>query len=226
MKIECTLGRAVELTVAGDNVSFVRDDEGRFVADVYNARVIKCLLSVAHYRELGTGEPVVVPVVQTVVQLADDDQDLDHEQDQDLGQDLDGDLDQDLEQDDNSGNPNANPDTADDKSGDQSVNSDAASVNQTPPAPTPPATPTTPPVPPVDPASMPGIVPPIEAIAGIGPAIKSKLATVGITTVAHVAALTSEQIAELDAKLDLSGRFERYGWIEQARQLLQPQVSE
>ncbi|EHK57638.1 hypothetical protein [Allomesorhizobium alhagi] len=52
MLIECTAGRQVETSVAGDTYTFQRDKYGRFVCHVDKQRHIAILLSVVHYREV------------------------------------------------------------------------------------------------------------------------------------------------------------------------------
>jgi predicted flap endonuclease-1-like 5' DNA nuclease len=59
----------------------------------------------------------------------------------------------------------------------------------------------------------------LQRIRGIGPAIEAKLNARGITSFRQMAALDDEAIAELDAALDLKGRIERDGWIDQAANL-------
>ncbi len=59
----------------------------------------------------------------------------------------------------------------------------------------------------------------LKKMTGIGPALEKKLNGAGITTFAQVAALTDAQIAELEEQLGLSGRFEKDGWVEQAKEL-------
>ena len=56
-------------------------------------------------------------------------------------------------------------------------------------------------------------------IDGIGEAIVQKLTAVGITTFAHLIALTDEQITKLDTDLDLRGSIKHAGWVEQAKAL-------
>jgi predicted flap endonuclease-1-like 5' DNA nuclease len=56
----------------------------------------------------------------------------------------------------------------------------------------------------------------LQRIRGIGPAIAAKLELQGITDFAQLARLTTDQVAALDAAMDLKGRIERDEWITQA----------
>jgi large subunit ribosomal protein L21 len=69
------------------------------------------------------------------------------------------------------------------------------------------------------PAADAGAADNLKKLTGIGPALEKKLNGAGITTFAQVAALTDAQIAELEEQLGLSGRFEKDGWVEQAKEL-------
>ncbi len=69
------------------------------------------------------------------------------------------------------------------------------------------------------PAAEAGAADNLKKMTGIGPALEKKLNGAGITTFAQVAALTDAQIAELEEQLGLSGRFEKDGWVEQAKEL-------
>jgi large subunit ribosomal protein L21 len=69
------------------------------------------------------------------------------------------------------------------------------------------------------PAAEAGAADNLKKLTGIGPALEKKLNGAGITTFAQVAALTDAQIAELEEQLGLSGRFEKDGWVEQAKEL-------
>ncbi len=59
----------------------------------------------------------------------------------------------------------------------------------------------------------------LKKITGIGPALEKKLNGAGITTFAQIAALTGTEVAKLEEELSLVGRFEKDGWIEQAKEL-------
>lgn len=59
----------------------------------------------------------------------------------------------------------------------------------------------------------------LTQLKGVGPAYAKKLNEAGITSFAQIAALTPEGITELEEKLNASGRVERDGWIEQAKEL-------
>jgi large subunit ribosomal protein L19 len=60
----------------------------------------------------------------------------------------------------------------------------------------------------------------IKAIKGIEDVYGKKLNELGIITFAQIANLTDDEIAFLDDKLDLRGRFEREDWAGQARELM------
>lgn len=69
------------------------------------------------------------------------------------------------------------------------------------------------PVPPAPP------VPDVTDIKGIGAAMREKLAGIGITTVAQIAALTPDDVTRIDEQLNLRGAIDRAGWISQAQAL-------
>jgi large subunit ribosomal protein L19 len=60
----------------------------------------------------------------------------------------------------------------------------------------------------------------VAIIGGIGPKIKEQLAAEGVTTLTQIAAMSDEQIFNLDEKLGLKGRTKREEWVEQAKELL------
>jgi large subunit ribosomal protein L19 len=60
----------------------------------------------------------------------------------------------------------------------------------------------------------------VALIGGVGPKIKAALHAEGVTSLTHIAAMTDEQIFNLDEKLALKGRTKREEWIEQAKELL------
>ena len=59
----------------------------------------------------------------------------------------------------------------------------------------------------------------LTEINGIGPVIEQKLKDLGVTTFAHIAAFTEEQITEVDGKLNFKGRIDREEWVAQAKKL-------
>jgi NADH-quinone oxidoreductase subunit E len=59
----------------------------------------------------------------------------------------------------------------------------------------------------------------LKAISGIGPKLAKVLNRSGISTYAQLAALTDEEIADLDVRLGLSGRIGRDDWVGQAAAL-------
>ena len=59
----------------------------------------------------------------------------------------------------------------------------------------------------------------LTQLKGVGPAYAKKLNEAGITSFAQLASLTPEGVTELEEKLNASGRVERDGWIEQAKEL-------
>ena len=60
----------------------------------------------------------------------------------------------------------------------------------------------------------------ISLIAGIGPKIYAALTDMGITTFAHVAAWTPEDVTRIEADIKQKGRVAREEWIEQAKELM------
>ncbi len=60
----------------------------------------------------------------------------------------------------------------------------------------------------------------VSIIGGIGPKIKEQLAAEGVTMLSQIAAMSDEQIFNLDEKLGLKGRTKREEWVEQAKELL------
>ena len=61
----------------------------------------------------------------------------------------------------------------------------------------------------------------LKQIKGVGPKLRTRLAELGITTVAQVAAWSDEDVERIDAQLDprFHGRIRRDNWVEQARLL-------
>lgn len=60
---------------------------------------------------------------------------------------------------------------------------------------------------------------PVTEITGIGPSIEAKLVDAGITDARQIAALSEDEAAELDVQLGLNGRIARDKWVEQAKAL-------
>jgi large subunit ribosomal protein L21 len=60
----------------------------------------------------------------------------------------------------------------------------------------------------------------VSLIGGVGPKLKEKLATYGVTTLAQIAAMSEADVAKMDAALELRGRAGRDEWVEQAKELL------
>lgn len=59
---------------------------------------------------------------------------------------------------------------------------------------------------------------PVTDIKGLGPKVAARLAELGVTNVAHIAALDAGEAERLDAELGpFAGRMARDRWIEQAR---------
>ncbi len=70
------------------------------------------------------------------------------------------------------------------------------------------------------------IIDDLNVISGIGKKMAEKLATIGITSIADIALLDESRIAEIDKSLNFKGRITRDGWVEQAKELLEPAVEE
>lgn len=68
-------------------------------------------------------------------------------------------------------------------------------------------------------AEAPAAADDLTKLKGVGPAYAKKLNEAGITSFQQIAALTPEGVTELEEKLNASGRVERDGWIEQAKEL-------
>ncbi|NNJ75273.1 MAG: 30S ribosomal protein S2 [Anderseniella sp.] len=60
----------------------------------------------------------------------------------------------------------------------------------------------------------------LSRISGVGPVLSGKLAELGYTTLSQIAALTPEQVADIDEKLNFKGRIEREDWIGQAKGMI------
>ena len=65
-----------------------------------------------------------------------------------------------------------------------------------------------------------GVKDDVELIGGVGPALKKKLADVGVTTLSQIAAMSAADMSKLDEDLKLGSRTEREEWVEQAKELL------
>jgi len=61
----------------------------------------------------------------------------------------------------------------------------------------------------------------LKAITGVGPVIEKRLNEVGVTRFDQIAGLTDEDVAKVDAALDLKGRIARDDWVGQAKKLTQ-----
>lgn len=59
----------------------------------------------------------------------------------------------------------------------------------------------------------------LTRLTGVGPTLASKLAGLGVTRFADIAAWTEEDVERFDKSLKLMGRARREAWIDQARQL-------
>ena len=55
---------------------------------------------------------------------------------------------------------------------------------------------------------------------GVGPQVVQKLSDGGIFHYWQIAAMTPEEVAQVDGELKLGGRIERDGWVQQARELI------
>lgn len=60
----------------------------------------------------------------------------------------------------------------------------------------------------------------VSLIGGVGPKLKEKLAGYGVTSLKQIAEMSAEDLAKMDAALELHGRAERDEWVEQAKELL------
>ncbi len=60
----------------------------------------------------------------------------------------------------------------------------------------------------------------LSRISGVGPVLSGKLAELGYTSLSQIAALTPEQVADVDEKLNFKGRIDREDWIGQAKSIL------
>ena len=60
----------------------------------------------------------------------------------------------------------------------------------------------------------------LAKLSGVGPQLEQKLNEYGVYHYWQIAAMTPADVAKADADLKLNGRFEREGWVGQARELL------
>jgi predicted flap endonuclease-1-like 5' DNA nuclease len=59
----------------------------------------------------------------------------------------------------------------------------------------------------------------LTQLVGIGPKLAASLAELGVTRFEQIAAWGAEDLADIDAKLNLRGRAERDAWVAQAKRL-------
>jgi large subunit ribosomal protein L21 len=59
----------------------------------------------------------------------------------------------------------------------------------------------------------------LKLISGVGPVLEKKLNALGVTTFGQVAAMTRDDIENLDDALSFKGRIDRDNWLEQAAEL-------
>lgn len=59
----------------------------------------------------------------------------------------------------------------------------------------------------------------LKLISGVGPVLEKKLNALGVTTFSQVAAMTRDDIENLDDALSFKGRIDRDNWLEQAAEL-------
>ncbi len=59
----------------------------------------------------------------------------------------------------------------------------------------------------------------LKQLSGVGPKLAEKLNEAGIFRFAQIAQMSAAEIAEIEEKLSLAGRFERDNWVEQAKEL-------
>lgn len=194
--IECTAG-AASPNIAGDTYVFARDRHGRFVCRVDNYHHVMCLISVEHYRLAEDKAAQATPEIAAVTAAVNSDG---TEQPEPPAGDQ-------ASQDENTSDGQSAPDTQSEGQnegegeGDSEGSSDGSEDDGEPSEPEQPQ--------PDD----------LTQISGIGATIASRLNDRGFTTFAQIAALTEEQIKELDSGLGLKGGIERNEWIEQAARL-------
>ncbi|MEO1408201.1 MAG: S1 RNA-binding domain-containing protein, partial [Pseudomonadota bacterium] len=59
----------------------------------------------------------------------------------------------------------------------------------------------------------------LKKLTGVGPVLAGKLADAGVSSFAQIAGLSSEEIADIEEKVGAAGKFEKEGWVEQAKEL-------
>ncbi|MEM8634612.1 MAG: helix-hairpin-helix domain-containing protein [Pseudomonadota bacterium] len=59
----------------------------------------------------------------------------------------------------------------------------------------------------------------LKKLTGVGPVLAGKLADAGVTSFAQIASLSDDEIADIEEKVGASGKFEKEGWIAQAKEL-------
>lgn len=60
----------------------------------------------------------------------------------------------------------------------------------------------------------------VSLISGVGPALKKKLASAGVTSLKQISQMSAKQLETLDDELNLGGRCINEQWIEQAKELV------
>jgi large subunit ribosomal protein L21 len=60
----------------------------------------------------------------------------------------------------------------------------------------------------------------LKKLDGVGPALEKKLIEGGVTSLAQIAGWSADEVAAFDEKLNLKGRIERDGWVDQAKALI------
>ena len=60
----------------------------------------------------------------------------------------------------------------------------------------------------------------VSLIGGVGPVLKEKLESYGITSLKQIAKLSEKTLAKMDEELELHGRATRDEWVEQAKELI------
>jgi predicted flap endonuclease-1-like 5' DNA nuclease len=190
--IECTAG-AASPNIAGDTYVFTRDRHGRFVCRVDNYHHVMCLISVEHYRLAEDKAAQATPEIAAVTAAVNSDGTEQPEPP------ADNQASQDEQTSDDQSASGTQPEGQNEGQGEGG--GDGSEDDGEPSEPEQPQ--------PDD----------LTKISGIGATIASRLNDRGFTTFAQIAALTEEQIKELDSGLGLKGGIERNEWIEQATRL-------
>jgi large subunit ribosomal protein L21 len=60
----------------------------------------------------------------------------------------------------------------------------------------------------------------LKKLSGVGPALEKKLIEGGVTSLSQIAGWSADDVAAFDEKLNLKGRIERDGWVDQAKALI------